>query len=387
MNNFTIGVPRERKFKEGRVGMTPAGVKEVISCGAHMRVLIEKGAGTLAGFSDADYVGAGACITEDTNNLYQAADLIVKVKEPTPEEYAFLAHLRHKTLFTYLHLAGVDVELTRTLLRNEVTAIAYENVEAEEGGRRIFPLLVPMSRIAGTQSMSNALQRFAGVKNKVCVVIIGGGVVGESALIEALEKKVASITIFELNIARILDLNGRYANTKARKTKVSVLPMQSMKEGDGLSRLMQADIVISGVMNPGGAEAPKVLTEKDFAVMKQGALVVDVAIDQGGSTEWSRPTHHGETFEQDGLVFSCIANIPGSVPHEATLALTGATLPYVKLFAYYAQHYPHSREWWLLKDHPDLRCGLQTWKGLLTNSAVSSKHAIFSDYKPLDTLF
>lgn len=387
MNNFTIGIPRERKFKEGRVGMTPAGVKEVICCGDHVRVLIEKDAGTLAGFSDADYVGAGASTTEDTNNLYQTADLIVKVKEPTPEEYAFLAHLRNKTLFTYLHLAGVDAELTRTLLRNEVTAIAYENVENEDGGRRIFPLLVPMSRIAGTQSMRNALQRFAGVKKKAHVVIIGGGVVGESALIEALEKKVASITIFELNDARIVDLKQRYTNTKARKAKVRVLPMQSMREGQGFCMLTHADIIVSGVMNPGGSEAPKVLTERDFAVMKRGALVVDVAIDQGGSTEWSRPTHQGETYEQGGLVFSCTANIPGSVPHEATLALTAATLPYVMLFAKYAKHYPHAHVWWTLKDHPGLRSGLQTWRGCLTNRPVSSKHAIFSDYKPLDTLF
>ena len=386
MNNFTIGVPRERKFKEGRVGMTPAGIKEVIACGPHVRVQVEKGAGILAGFADEDYVNVGACITEDTNTLYQSSDLIVKVKEPTPEEYGFLAHMRHKTLFTYLHLAGVDIELTRTLLRNEVTAIAYENVEIEAEGRRAYPLLIPMSKIAGTRSMRTALARFA-ERKKVRAVIIGGGVVGESALIEALESKVASVTVFELSESRILDLNKRYANTKVQKAKVSILPMQSMRLAKGLCMLTHADIVISGVMHPGGSEAPKVLTERDFAVMKQGCLIVDVAIDQGGSTEWSRPTYQGETYEQGGLVFSCTANIPGSVPHEATLALTSATLPYVKLFAEYAKQYSHSREWRLLKDHLDLRYGLQTWRGSLTNRPVSSKHAIFREYRSLDTLF
>ncbi len=386
MNYLTVGVPRERKFKEGRVGMIPSGIKEVISVGEHVRVLVEKGAGMLAGFSDEDYLVAGATVVEDQNDLYRSADLIVKVKEPTPEEYGFLAHLRHKTLFTYLHLAGVDIELTRTLLRNEVTAIAYENVETECEGRRTYPLLIPMSKIAGTQSMRTALLRYTS-KKKVRAVIIGGGVVGEAALIEALKSKVASITVFELNDIRILELNKRYANVKAQKTKVCVLPMQSMREGEGFCMLTHADVVISGVMNPGGSEAPKVLTERDFAVMKKGCLIVDVAIDQGGSTEWSKPTHQGETYEKDGLVFSCTANIPGSVPHEATLALTSATLPYVKLFAEYAKQHPHSREWWLLKDHLDLRHGLQTWRGSLTNKPVSSKHGIFREYCPLETFF
>ena len=387
MNSFNIGVPRERKFKEGRVGMSPAGVKEVLTSGAYVRVQIEKGAGLLAGFADEDYVAAGASITEDTNTLYQTADLIVKVKEPTPEEYGFLAHLRHKTLFTYLHLAGVDSELTRTLLRNEVTAIAYENVETQVDGRRIFPLLVPMSKIAGTQSMRNSLKMFAAItKTKARVVIIGGGVVGEAALIEALEKKVTSITLFELNPLRRQYLHEQYARVKSGR-KVIILPMDEMLPANGASAVFKADIVISGVMNPGGSEAPKVLTKSEFALMKKGCLVVDVAIDQGGSTEWSRPTHQGETYEEGGLIFSCTANIPGSVPHESTLALTSATLPYIKLFAQYAGQYQHSREWWLLKDHLDLRCGLQTWRGSLTNRPVSSKHAIFREYQPLDTFF
>ena len=386
MKYFTIGVPKELKFGEGRVGMIPVGLKEVSTCGPHVRFIVEKGAGILAGFSDEDYVVAGASIIEDTNEFYRLADLIVKVKEPTPLEYKFLAHLRNKTLITYLHLAGVDIELTRTLLRNEVIAIAYENVETETEGRRTYPLLVPMSKIAGTQSMRTALARLADRK-KVRAVIIGGGVVGESALIEALKSKVASITVFELNDGRILDLKKRYANTKKLQAKVSVLPMSSMRPTEGVCMLTQADVVISGVMHPGGKEAPKVLTESDFSVMKKGCLIVDVAIDQGGSTEWSKPTHQGETYEKGGLVFSCTANIPGSVPHEATLELTAATLPYVKLFAEYAKRYPHGHVWWLLKDHADLRHGLQTWKGSLTNKPVSSKHGIFREYQPLDMLF
>jgi alanine dehydrogenase len=389
MKTFAIGIPRERKTKEGRVGMTPDGVRQILSDSSDVGLYVERGAGILAGFSDQAYLDAGAMLVRDPEDLYGGADLIVKVKEPTPEEYPLLEHLRHKTLFTYLHLAGVDPQLTRELLRNEVTAIAYENVEQKKGKNRIFPLLVPMSKIAGTQAMR---QGVAYVHKNDCVsphvMIVGGGVVGEAALKEAIDQHVASISLFEMRKERVRELRDHYRSVNgSQHTKVSLMAMSTMRCKRGREAFREADIVVCAVMSPGGSEAPKVLTRSQFAQMKHGAYIVDVAIDQGGSTEWSHPTCPGEIYEQEGLIFSCVANIPGStVPRDATIALTEATLPYIRLFVQYAKR-STSPEWQLLSDHPDLRQGLQTWRGSLVNSFVSSKHKLFGAYKPLDSFF
>ena len=309
----------------------------------------------------------------------------MKVKEPIAEEYPLLALLKGKTLFTYLHLSGVDVELTRTLLRNEVTAIAYENVEEVVNGKHILPLLVPMSRIAGTQGMRHA-REFAASESRflhTSVVILGCGNVGEAALKEALSSGVTDITVFELCKKRRGEIRGLYG-----KQGVRVYSILSLYRTPGRKALGKATVVISGVLNPGGPEAPKVLAAKEIALMQKGAHIVDVAIDQGGSTEYSRPTHPGEVYESHGVYFSCVANIPGStVPHEATMALTEATLPYVKLVAKYGTSFPHFPVNWLLIDQPGMRQGLQTWKGNLVNEAVSSKHQLFGSYKPLAYFF
>lgn len=387
MKTFVIGVPRERKAKEGRVGMTPDGVRQVLGDGGCVKVCIECGAGLLAGFSDQAYIDAGAVLVGDTVDLYKSADMIVKVKEPTPEEYPLLEHLRHKTLFTYLHLAGVDPMLTHLLLQYEVSALAYENVEEIIGGRHIFPLLVPMSQIAGTQGMRQGiLYAHEHTSPTPHVVIFGGGVVGEAALREAIHQGVASVTLFEMNKERLEELRGRYRSIhKSQYVQVSLMTMEAMKGNRGGKILGRADVVMSAVMNPGGAEAPKVLTAGHFAQMKPGAYIVDVAIDQGGSTEWSQSTKPGETYVREGLIFSCVANIPGStVPHEATVALTAVTLPYIRLFARYAQCPVYKGEWKLLHDHRNLRQGLQTWRGHLVNSFVASKHNMRDFYEPPD---
>lgn len=388
MKTFVIGVPRERKTKEGRVGMTPLGVHQIRSDYAGVSVLVEKDAGVLSGFSDKEYLDAGAVILNDVENLYRQSDLIVKVKEPTPDEYPLLKYLYHKTLFTYLHLAGVDPELTRELLRNEVAAIAYENVEQKKGKKRIFPLLAPMSTIAGTQAMRQGV-RYA--HEHACmsphVVIVGGGVVGEAALIEAIAQQVPSVILFEMRKERIRELRHRYGSPSSA-TKLSFMTMSAMQCKCTRDAFAHADIVVSAVMSPGGSVAPKVLTKSHFAGMKRGAYVVDVAIDQGGSTEWSYQTKPGETYEREGIIFSCVANIPGStVPRDATIALTEATLPYIALFAQYASVSSHANIWCLLDHHPDLRQGLQTWRGCLVNSFVSAKHKMEAVYQPLYTLF
>jgi alanine dehydrogenase len=396
MKKFSIGVPKERKTKEGRVGMTPDGVRQILREGEQNGevpfVYIEQGAGVLAGFSDESYLDAGAQLVHDTAYLYQLSDLIVKVKEPTPEEYPLLEYLRHKTLFTYLHLAGVDPKLTCELLRNEVTAIAYENVEQKKDGQRVFPLLVPMSEIAGTQAMRQGILY---AREHACisphVVIIGGGVVGGAALWEAINQRAASVSLFEMRKERVCELRKHYCSgNRSAFTKSSFMTMNTMRGKRGRDAFARADVVVSGVMNPGGSEAPKVLTVAHFAQMKRGCYIVDVAIDQGGSTEWSHPTYPGETFEREGLIFSCVANIPGStVPREATIALTSATLPYIRLFAQYMRHSQSvsGGEWRLLNEYLDLRRGLQTWRGSLVNSFVAAKFQIFGIYKPLDSFF
>ncbi len=389
MKTFVIGVPRERKMKEGRVGMTPEGVHQIRSEYPSVSVLIEKDAGVLSGFSDLAYLHAGAVIMSDTEDIYRESDLIVKVKEPIPEEYKFLRHLHHKTLFTYLHLAGVDPELTRELVRNEVTAIAYESVEQWVNGRRALPLLVPMSTIAGTQGMRQGILH---ARNHGCsvprVIIIGGGVVGEAALKEATQQRVASVSLFEMRKERVQELRTRYRKLNGSSmTTILFMTMNTMNTARGKGIFSLADVVVSAVLNPGDS-APKVLTAQHFAQIKQGCYVVDVAIDQGGSTEWSRQTKPGETYEQGGLTFSCVANIPGStVPRDATIALSTATLPYIQLFAQHAMTSPSPSEWWLLKDHFGLRQGLQTWRGCVVNSFVAIKHKMESVYKPLDSFF
>jgi alanine dehydrogenase len=190
---------------------------------------------------------------------------------------------------------------------------------------------------------------------------------------------------------RVCELRNLYrsAMTGSPFTKVSLMTMDTMQSKRGKNIFAEADVVVSAVMNPGGSEAPKVLTASHFAQMKPGTFIVDVAIDQGGSTEWSRQTKPGETYEQGGLIFSCVANIPGStVPRDATIALTDATLPYIRLFPKYAKQAICTRPpWRVLHEHPDLRLGLQTWMGSLVNEFVATKHQMGDSYKPLDTFF
>lgn len=385
MGHSVVGVPKELKPQEGRVGITPEGVRTLRALGA--LVLVETGAGEGAGFSDRAYLDAGATLCRDVEIIYRDADMIVKVKELIPSEYYLIPLLRGKILFTYLHLAGVDPDLTHLLLTHEVTAIAYENVMRLADGRKTFPLLIPMSKIAGTQAMRGALARFpkeayAGLS----AVILGAGNVGEAALDEALAGAVGSVAVFETREERRRELAEKHRSDAG----VTFFPLDALG-GNGRSVLNGADIVISGVMLPGGAAAPKVLTQKHFRMMKAGCYIADVSIDQGGSTAWSRVTKPGETYTRGrrGLVFSCVPNIPGStVPREATLALTTETLPYVEVLArHVGAHERWSGTYWALKEYPDLRQGLQTFRGFLVNEAVSSKHQVFGPYWPLDHFF
>lgn len=379
-----IGVPKEVKASEGRVGITPDGVRALRKLG--IEVGVEQEAGVLSGFSDADYISAGALTYLNLDALYKDADIIVKVKEPTPAEYKFLSLLKGKVLFTYLHLAGVDPELTKLLLEHGVTAIAYENVAKIVDGRVTLPLLVPMSIIAGVQSMRAALLRYEKERyHQLEVLILGGGVVCEAALNQALTNDVGSISMFEIREERMRELRAKYSE----ESTFSIFPFSFLNEKGGKELLKGAHIVISGVKLPGDAAAPHVLTQKHFRIMKMGAYISDVAIDQGGSTAWSKVTKPGETYTRGkkGLVFSCVPNIPGStVPAEATEALTKATLSYVGDLGEAFLRDGTSGVYWLLQAKIGLRAGLQTLQGRLFNHAAAEKHGLTAFYSTPESL-
>ncbi|OGZ09871.1 MAG: hypothetical protein A3D65_00575 [Candidatus Lloydbacteria bacterium RIFCSPHIGHO2_02_FULL_50_13] len=386
MYQCVIGVPKEVKPQEGRVGVTPDGVRTL--CAQSDSVIVEYDAGVLSGFSNHDYLSAGATVISNVEELYRRADMIVKVKELIPQEYRLIPLLNGKVLFTYLHLAGVDPELTMLLLEHKVTAIAYETVTGTENGRTIFPLLVPMSRIAGVQAMRGALLRY----EKECyakleAVILGGGVVGEAALNQALVNDVGLVSVFESRQERVSELREKYFGEQSR---LSVFPFSFLETAIGRKVLYGADIVISGILIPGGAEAPKVLTQKHFRHMKHGAYIADVSIDQGGSTVWSRVTKPGETFTRGkrGIVLSCVPNIPGStVPKEATEELTKATFPFVELLGASIQQHGIGGAWHAMRANKDLRNGLQTQGGYVTNRFVAEKYGLQDKYQQLDRIF
>jgi len=353
-----IGVPKEIKVHEYRVGLTPAAVQEAVGRGH--QVWVETQAGTGSGFSDQAYRQAGATIVDSSEAVFAEARLIVKVKEPQASERRLLTP--GHTLFTYLHLAP-DPEQTQDLLASGATCIAYETVTAPGGG---LPLLTPMSEVAGRlapQVGAAALQRAAGGRGILLggvagvepgqVLVLGGGVVGSQAARIALGMG-AQVTVVD----RDLNVLRRLADTfgPALHTVFSTR--------EALERLLPtADLVIGGVLIPGAA-APKLINATDLALLQPGAVLVDVAIDQGGCFATSQPTTHAEpTYVVDGIVHYCVANMPGAVPRTSTLALTHATLPFVLALAELG---PRKA----LEADPHLRAGLNVAAGQLTYEAV-----------------
>lgn len=322
-----VGIPKEIKVHEYRVGMTPAGVRELTNAG-HV-VMVEKEAGIGAGFDDAEYLDAGARIGAQ-RDVYAHSEMIVKVKEPQPAEYELLqpAHV----LFTYLHLAA-NPALARALLERHVTAIAYETVTASTGS---LPLLTPMSEVAGRMSVQVAaacLQRGNGGRGILLggvpgvapgkVVILGGGVAGMHAATIALGMG-ADVTVVDKSLPRLRELSAHFAGRI--KTVYSTSAAIA-------SLIATADVVIGAALIPGAA-APRLITREMLKNMQPGAVLVDIAIDQGGCFETSHPTTHADPiYVVDGIVHYCVANIPGAVPRTSTLALTNATLPYIKAIA------------------------------------------------------
>lgn len=318
-----IGVPREVKNNEFRVGITPVGVHELVAHGHE--VLIEKGAGDGSAIADAEYVAQGARILDSADEVWGAAELVLKVKEPVPQEYHRLR--ADLTLFTFLHLAA-DERLTQELLERGVTAIAYETVQLDSG---MLPLLYPMSEVAGClapQVGAHALMRplggrgillggVGGVANAK-VVVLGAGVAGQNAANIALGMG-AEVTLLDTDLDKLRMSFWRYDN------RVRQLLSSSLTVHD---EVVRADLVIGAVLIP-GARTPRLVTDAMVAEMKPGSVLVDIAIDQGGCFEGSRPTTHADpTFPVHNSIYYCVANMPGAVPHTSTWGLTNATLPY-----------------------------------------------------------
>jgi alanine dehydrogenase len=355
-----VGIPTEIKNNENRVAATPAGVHELVRRGHE--VLVQEGAGLGSSITDADYVEAGATIVATADEVWGAADLLLKVKEPIAEEYPRMR--AGQTLFTYLHLAA-SRPCTDALVASGTTAIAYETVQLPN---RQLPLLQPMSEVAGrlsTQVGAYHLMRAAGGRGillggvpgtpKARVVVIGGGVAGEHAAANALGMG-ADVTVIDLSIPRLRELEIRFGGQV--QTRVS-------SAYEIAAQLKDADLVIGSVLIP-GAQAPKLVTDQMVATMKKGSVLVDIAIDQGGCFEGSRPTTHDDpTFDVHDSVYYCVANMPGAVPETSTRALTNATLPYVIALA--------EKGWKkALAEDPALALGLNVHDGHVTNSHVAA---------------
>ena len=364
-----VGVVKEIKPDEYRVALTPAGARELVQRGHE--VLVETLAGEGSAFPDAAYEGVGARVVS-TDEAWSEAELLLKVKEPLPSEYARLRE--GLVLFTYLHIAA-DEPLTRALIDSGITAVAYETVETD---KRALPLLAPMSEIAGrlaAQAGAYFLEKPLGGRGLLLagvpgvapgrVLVIGGGIVGYNAAVIALGLG-ASVTILERSIDRMrhLDeiLNGR----------VSLVMSSSLQIEESAA---EADVVIGAVLIP-GALAPKLITLDMLRAMKDGAVLCDVAIDQGGCAETSRPTTHSEpVYEVEGVTHYCVANMPGAVPITSTKALTNATLPYVEAIADQGLREAVARD-------PALARGVNVLDGRLTYEAVAEAHNL--DYTPLE---
>jgi alanine dehydrogenase len=358
-----IGVPKEIKDNEARVGVTPAGVKALTEAGH--KVLVETLAGAQSGFPDAEYQNAGAEIVGEAGFVWGKSEMVVKVKEPIEQEYVYFRE--GLVLFTYLHLAPLPA-LTDKLLESKVIGIAYETVRDRQG---TLPLLTPMSEVAGRMSVqvgASYLEKERGGRGILLggvpgvppahVTILGGGIVGTNAARIALGFG-AKVTLIDVNLNRLRELDDTFGG------RLYTLASNSYNIAQATS---EADLVIGGVLIP-GATAPKLVTRSMVSQMKIGAVIVDVAIDQGGCVETARPTSHSNpSFVVDGVVHYCVTNMPGAVPHTSTLALTNSTFPHLLRLANIG-----ARE--ALRQDAGLAEGLNTWLGTLTYRGVAeSQH-------------
>ncbi len=367
-----VGVPKEIKNNEFRVGLTPPSVRELTSRGHE--VLVQQGAGLEIGLSDADYQAAGAAIVSTAAEVFKRAEMVVKVKEPQPAECAMLRP--GQILYTYLHLAP-DPQQTAALVASGAICIAYETITGAGGG---LPLLAPMSEVAGRMAIQAGAAHLekskggmglllGGVPGVAAghIVIIGAGVVGTNALQMAVGTG-ARVTVLDKSIDRLRQLDLVFGN------RISTVYSNAASIEEAV---LSADLVIGGVLVPGAA-APKLVTKTMISQMKKGAVVVDVAIDQGGCFETSHATTHAEpTYVVDGVIHYCVANMPGAVARTSTFGLNNATIGHAVALA--------SKGWrQALQDDPHLKNGLNVCQGKVTYQAVAS--ALGYDWVPADSM-
>ncbi len=368
-----VGILKEIKVKENRVSMTPAGVKTM--CGANHELLVEKNAGTGSGYTDQEYIEAGATIIETPKEIFDRAEMIMHVKEPQPSEYEMIRP--GQIIFTYLHLAAEE-KLTAALVQSSSVAIAYETIETKKGS---LPLLAPMSEVAGRMAAQQGAKflempsggmgvLLGGVKGvePATVVVIGGGIVGMNAAKMACGLG-AKVYILDRSLERLAYLDD--------VMPANCFPL--MANDEILEKLvLQAELVIGAVLVH-GAKAPKLLTKNMIQKMKKGSVVVDVAIDQGGCFETSRATTHTDpVYEVDGVIHYCVANMPGAVPKTSTQALTNATLPYALEIA--------NKGWKkACSENEEIKKGANVINGAVTYKAIADTFDL--EYTPIETFF
>jgi alanine dehydrogenase len=367
-----IGLPKEIKDNEYRVGLTPAGVNALVNAGH--KVFVQKSAGDGSGFADDQYVKAGGKIVETADDAWGEGDMVVKVKEPIAPEYPRMRE--NQLLFTYLHLAP-ELELTKQMMERKVTGVAYETITDRKGR---LPLLTPMSEVAGRMSVqvgATYLEKMNGGKGILLggvpgvpaanVMIIGGGVVGTEAAKMAVGLG-ARVTILDRNLDRLRQLDDIFLS----KVQTMASSRYAIEEA-----IAHSDLVIGAVLVVGAA-APKLVTRDMLKLVPQGAVLVDVAVDQGGCFETTHATTHSNpTYYEEGVLHYCVANMPGAVPRTSTFALTNATLPYAIALA--NKGFEQA-----IKEDAGLREGVNTYAGKLTYEAVATSQNL--EYTPLDKL-
>jgi alanine dehydrogenase len=367
-----VGLPKEIKDNEYRVGMTPAGVRALVDAGH--KVVVERSAGEGSGFEDELYERAGATILDSPDEVWAQGEMIVKVKEPVAPEYPRMRE--GQLLFTYLHLAP-DLELTRQLLERKVTGVAYETITDRKG---TLPLLTPMSEVAGRMAIqvgAQYLEKMSGGRGVLLggvpgvpaarVVIIGGGVVGTNSAKMAVGLG-AHVTIIDNNLDRLRELDDIFLS------RITTLASSAYAIQGAIA---EADLIVGAVLVPGAA-APKLVTREMLKKVPNGAVIVDVAVDQGGCIETTHPTTHSDpTYYVEGVLHYCVANMPGAVPRTSTFALTNATLPYTLTLA-------NKGFLGAVASDPGLKAGVNTYAGKLTYEAVAQAQNL--EYTAFDSM-
>ncbi len=356
-NKIVIGVPKEVKTKEGRVGLTPRAVERILKTGK-AEVLVETNVGVLSGFSDDDYMRAGALIVGDAETVFDNAKIIVKVKEITPEQF----HLLHEgqVVYTFLH-ASANPEMVKVFKEKNILGVSYDTIRNRDN--RLI-VLEPMSQVAGQMSIVKALEINPDIKE---VMILGCGTAGVAAIEEALGHEQVNVLAMDINNERLVELKAKYPRIRTARSSLMTI----------LKNLKDTDLVVGAVLVPGGT-APVLIERRMLKIMKDGSIIVDISIDQGGCVATSRPTtHDNPTFTVDGVVHYCVANMPGTVPHISTPMLVKAHMPYLLQMINKGFSNEAIATWTDV-----LKTGINTHEGNITNERVASD--LKEPFTPID---